>query len=133
MTTQTPLAWDASMEVGNAIIDADHKETVELLAEVNAADDAAFPALFATFAQHLRDHLAREEALMDQYGFPPAPIHKHEHNRVRLELEGIEKRLAAGNLMLARGYTREAVPDWFVMHKNTMDAATAAWIRSQGG
>jgi hemerythrin len=129
----SPLVWDDSLKVGNDIIDHDHQETVELLGELASADDSAFPAAFAKFAQHLREHLAREEDLMRQYGFPPFPIHKHEHDRVRLELEGIEKRLAAGNKMLARGYATQAVPDWFINHKNTMDSATAAWIKSQGG
>lgn len=133
MPPATNLVWDDSLKVGNEIIDHDHQETVELLTELNAAADADFPAAFARFADHLRDHLAREEGLMQQYGFPPYPIHKHEHDRVRLELLGIEKRLAAGNLMLARGYAREVVPDWFINHKNTMDSATAAWIKSQGG
>ncbi|WP_448207367.1 bacteriohemerythrin [Azospirillum sp. sgz302134] len=133
MPTATIPAWDESLEVGNATIDADHKETVELLAAAAQASDAELPAHFATFAQHLRDHLAREEELMHQFGFPPTPIHVGEHNRVRLELEGIAKRLAAGNLALARGYLTEVVPDWFINHKNTMDSATAAWIRSQGG
>lgn len=133
MPTLTALSWDSSLEVGNAIIDADHKETVELLAEVTGLSNAEFPAGFKRFADHLRDHLAREEGLMDQYDFPATPIHKHEHERVRRELEGIAKRLAAGNLMLARGYITEIVPDWFVNHKNTMDSATAAWIRLRGG
>ena len=133
MPALPPLTWDDSLKVGNATIDADHKETVELLATCAAAEDADFRALFAGFATHLREHLAREEGLMQQYGFPATPIHKHEHDRVRLELEGIEKRLAAGNLQLARGYIREMVPEWFVNHKNTMDSATAAWIAAQGG
>lgn len=127
------LVWDDSLKVGNDIIDHEHKETVELLGELAAAGDGDFPALFARFAQHLRDHLAHEEALMQQYGFPPYPIHKYEHDRVRLELEGIQKRLAAGNLMLARGYATQAVPEWFINHKNSMDSATAAWIKTQGG
>ncbi len=126
-------AWDVSLEVGNAVIDADHKETIERLAEAARATDAELPALFDAFARHLRDHLAREEELMHAYAFPPAPIHVHEHNRVRLELDGVAKRLAAGNLALVRGYLTEIVPDWFITHKNTMDAATAAWIRSRGG
>lgn len=125
--------WDASLEVGNAIIDAEHRETVELLAEAAQASDAELPAVFEKFATHLRDHLAHEEELMRQYGFPATPIHVHEHNRVRLELEGVGQRLAVGNRMLARGYLTETVPDWFINHKNTMDSATAAWIRSQGG
>lgn len=133
MPTSTTLAWDDSLKVGNAIIDADHKETVELLAVCATAEDADFRALFAGFATHLREHLVREEELMVQYGFPAYPIHKHEHDRVRLELEGIEKRLAVGNLLLARGYVREMVPEWFIGHKNSMDSATAAWIKSQGG
>ena len=133
MPALTALTWDDSLKVGNAIIDAEHQETVELLAVCGAAEDADFRAQFAHFATHLREHLAHEEELMRQYGFPAYPIHKHEHDRVRLELEGIEKRLAAGNLQLARGYVREMVPAWFIAHKNTMDSATAAWIRSQGG
>lgn len=132
-TTEPALAWDPSLEVGNAVIDRDHKETVELLAALIDAPDADFPALFTGFARHLRDHLANEEALMREFGFPAYAIHRHEHERVRTELEGIERRLAAGNLMLARGYVTEIVPDWFINHKDTMDAATAAWIRHQGG
>ena len=129
----TTLTWDDSLKVGNAVMDADHQEFVELLSATARAEDAEFPACFAKIATHLREHLAREEELMRQHGFPPYPIHKHEHDRVRLELEGIEKRLAAGNLALARGYVREALPDWFMAHKNTMDSATAGWIRAQGG
>lgn len=127
------LVWDDSLKVGNAIIDREHEETVTLLAELAAASDSALMAGFSRFAQHLRDHLAHEEELMVQYGFPPYPIHKHEHDRVRLELEGIEKRLRAGNIMLVRGYVTQAVPEWFINHKNSMDSATAAWIKSQGG
>ncbi len=127
------LTWDDSLKVGNAVMDTDHQEFVELLAACGSADDAEFPALFAALATHLREHLLHEEELMRQYGFPPYPIHKHEHDRVRLELEGIEKRLAAGNLPLARGYVREALPDWFIAHKNTMDSATAGWIKMKGG
>lgn len=133
MPTLTTLAWTDSLAVGNAVIDAEHKETVDHLAALAAADETTFPALFAAFARHLRDHLAHEEALMRQYGFPPYPIHKREHDRVRLELEGLEERLAAGDLTQARVYACEVVPEWFIRHKNTMDAATAAWIRSQGG
>ncbi|NYZ16185.1 hemerythrin family protein [Azospirillum sp. RWY-5-1] len=131
--TEPALAWDSSLEVGNAVIDRDHKETVELLAALIDAPDTDFPTLFTGFAAHLRAHLANEEALMREYGFPAYAIHRHEHERVRTELEGIERRLAAGNLMLARGYATEIVPDWFLAHKDTMDAATAAWIRQQGG
>lgn len=127
------LVWDDSLKVGNAVMDADHREFVELLAQCDGADDAAFAALFARIAAHLSEHLAREEELMRHYAFPAYPIHKHEHDRVRLELEGIGKRLAAGNRLLARGYVREALPDWFVTHKNTMDSATAGWIKAQGG
>ena len=32
------LVWDDSLKVGNEIIDHDHQETVELLAELIAAD-----------------------------------------------------------------------------------------------
>jgi len=133
MPTLAPLVWDDSFKVGNAIIDQDHEEMVRLLALCDGADDLAFPAIFAELATHLREHLLHEEELMRQYGFPPYAIHKHEHDRVRLELEGIEKRLAAGNLQLARGYAREVLPDWFMAHKNTMDSATAGWIKMRGG
>lgn len=133
MPTLQILAWDSSLEVGNAIIDSDHKETVELVAKAFTATDAELPALFAAFAEHLRDHLAREEDLMREYGFPPYQIHFGEHERVRRELDGIAQRLARGNLALVRGYLTEVVPDWFVNHKNTMDSATAAWIRQHGG
>ncbi len=133
MLAPASLAWTDALEVGHPVIDHDHKETVALLNALNAAPDADLAAAFADYADHLREHLAREEDLMRLHGFPAYPIHKHEHDRVRTELEGIAKRLAAGNFMLARGYAREVAPAWFLQHKDTMDAATAAWIRQQGG
>lgn len=133
MPTLIALTWDDSLKVGNAVIDHDHEEFVGVLGACNAAEDAGFPALFATLATHLREHLLHEEDLMRKHGFPPYPIHKHEHDRVRQELDGIEKRLTAGNLQAARDYTRETLPDWFMAHRKTMDSATAGWIKMQGG
>jgi hemerythrin len=132
MSAKTTLVWNDSLMVGNAVIDADHRETVELLAEVIDAGDDALPELFTRFALHLRTHLSREEELMRRYGFPASTIHKMEHDRVRMELDGIETRLAAGNLQLVRTYTSTVVPEWFINHKDTMDAATAGWIRQCG-
>ena len=127
----SPLIWNESLLVGNDVIDADHALAVAQLNGLADADDAAFPALFAAFADHLREHFAREEELMRRWNFPIYPIHKGEHERVLLECEGIRRQMERGNRTLARGYVREVAPDWFLGHRGSMDAVTANFIRAQ--
>lgn len=126
------LEWSEALALGQPVMDADHEAAV---AEINAMGDAVVTApdqlaqLLGGFLDHSAAHFAREEELMQRYGFPAYPMHLREHQRVLAELESVIARLAAGETAAVHAYVREALPAWLVQHLHTMDAVTAAFIQ----
>ena len=118
-------------------MNATHTEEVALLRDLLSAldaDDAARAMELATaLAVHVEEHFAREERLMEQYGFPPYPIHKSEHDRMRAlvaeHCAGADS--AEGRAALAR-FIREELLPWLNSHVATMDTATAHFLAMQG-
>ena len=118
-------------------MNATHAEEVallrDLLSALEADDVARVAELAATFAAHVEEHFAREERLMEQHGFPPYPIHKSEHDRMRpLVAEhcaGVGS--ADGRVALLRFIREEFLP-WLTSHVATMDTATAHFLAMQG-
>lgn len=122
------MAWEAHMALGVAEMDATHREFVDLLAVLSAADDGAFPALFAQLAEHTRRHFEAEGKLMKACRFPAIGEHHSEHLRVLGELAHFGRSAAAGRLGLARNYVA-SLPGWFATHLATMDAALAGCLK----
>ena len=118
-------------------MNATHAEELALLRDLLAAldaDDAARVMELATaLAVHVEEHFAREERLMEQYGFPPYPLHKSEHDRIRPVVAehcaGADS--AEGRAALARFIREEFLP-WLTSHVSTMDTATAHFLSMQG-
>ncbi|HYD31646.1 MAG TPA: hemerythrin domain-containing protein [Azospirillaceae bacterium] len=125
------LTWSDDLNVGVDVIDEDHRVTVEQLGALLAADDATFPALFDAFVEHLAEHFGREEELMQKTGFFAYGCHSGEHTRVLGEMRGLLAAAKSGRLAMARAYVAEAVPDWFLNHRNTMDLVTANFLQQQ--
>ncbi|HYD29284.1 MAG TPA: hemerythrin family protein [Azospirillaceae bacterium] len=127
------LRWEEFLSVGVEIIDEDHRLAVDLLNQLDEADDAAFPALFAAFLEHLAEHFGHEEALMDKYRFFAAGVHRAEHVRVLREAQGVMRRLERGQMEMARNYLRQTIAPWFLHHRGAMDVATADFIKQGRG
>ncbi len=127
------IAFDTARHaLGVAQMDATHREFAILAAELAAADDARFPALYAELLAHTRAHFAAEDAQMRASRFPAIGEHSNEHQRVLGELTAFNRGVQAGRLQLARAYARESLPGWFDLHLATMDAALAAHLKRVG-
>ena len=127
-----PLTWNDTLSVGYAGMDEHHRAFVALLSQLNEAPPAELPALYANFLEHLAEHFAYEEALMEAHGFGALKDHKAEHLRVLAEAREMERSLARGRTAMIRQFLQSRMPEWFVLHRNTMDAATAAFLREKG-
>lgn len=78
---------------------------------------------------HTREHFAREEAAMEESGFPAYPAHKAEHDRVLEELKAEARAFQVrGDAARLSTYLRETVPTWFVQHIQTMDLVTSRFV-----
>lgn len=125
------LTWTPDLSVGVDFMDHDHEEFLALVNACVAASDADLPALFDRLYEHTVAHFAREEALMEQTGFFAIDCHKGEHGRVLAEMRRFRAHVDKGNLAFARAYVGDQVPQWFILHRNTMDSATAAFAARQ--
>ena len=134
---------DAIPQVALPFINDDHRKEAQL---VNELADAVkghrtgkvpvetvlhhFEALLA----HTQEHFGREEAAMQEVGFPPYPIHKGEHDRVIEEMESEETHFReTGDTGRLWSYVAEAVPAWFHGHIQSMDAITAQFVGMRRG
>lgn len=122
------MPWQACHALGQAEMDATHREFVALLDALLAAGDAEFPGIFASLHEHARAHFENEGRLMKASRFSAIGEHNSEHLRVLGELAHIGRMVAAGRLGVARNYVK-ALPDWFATHLATMDAALAAGLK----
>ena len=128
-------------QVSLAFMNEDHAEEarlLNLLAEAIAAlrhgqgQAAAVLERYAALDAHTRAHFAREEAAMQRAHFPPAPVHKAEHDMVLAEMAEEGRRFREhgdGDRLWA--YVSQAVPSWFLGHVQTMDLVTARFVARQ--
>jgi hemerythrin len=126
------MAWNDSLSVGIAGMDEHHKVFLGLLDKLGAAPAEELGALYGEFEQHLAEHFGFEEALMREHGFPAFKEHQGEHQRVLAEARDLRRSLERGRLILVREYLRSRLPEWFELHRNTMDMATAVFLKQQG-
>jgi hemerythrin len=126
------LAWnEARHGLGQAEMDSEHREFLALLDILNDAEDAEFPVLFQKLVDHVRLHFVTEGRLMRLVKFPALGEHEGEHHRVLGELLQFNRAVKRGRLLLARGYVRMGLPEWFELHRSTMDSALAAHLKRQ--
>jgi hemerythrin len=128
----TLITWNDTLKRGLGFQDADHEEAVRLMNALQTCTDADLPAIFAQHTQHLREHLARENELMERIGFFAKDVHIGEHERVLKETAAIQAKLDAGAIAEVRAYVGHALPEWFLGHLQSMDTMTAKFAQQQG-
>ncbi|RTZ81894.1 MAG: hypothetical protein DSZ01_00070 [Gammaproteobacteria bacterium] len=92
-------------------------------------DAEAMDAALDEWVAHTEAHFARENELMEKYGFPPYPVHAQEHATVLEEIHRLQSQWhrdrQTGPLT---DFLFQRWPQWFMMHVNTMDTITAQFL-----
>jgi hemerythrin len=140
MTTPTFLealnaaSWVDDLRLGFEPMDATHQEFVVLVDALLAAPDAGVADALVAVHAHSREHFEMEERWMEETGFPATGCHRDEHAAVLASMEGVGRKLAAGDVLAARRLAR-ALADWFPGHAHHLDSALAHWMckRTLGG
>ncbi|OAN52254.1 hemerythrin [Paramagnetospirillum marisnigri] len=126
------IRWTDSLLLGVEFVDHDHRHAVDAINHLAAlaVEGGDLTADAEAFRDHCAEHFAREEAMMTRTAFFGLEPHRDEHQRVLAELDGIILRLKAGED--CRDYFTEALPQWFLEHRATMDFVTADFARERG-
>lgn len=80
------------------------------------------------YIEHVHEHFANEERLMQQYDFPSYDMHKTAHDMFLEELQHAIKywkRYEDINKII--NFVRRT-PEWIVLHVNSVDAPTADYL-----
>lgn len=107
--------WRDDFEIGNHIIDAQHKHIFELANNVFAANDAQHIRHCALgFFKHIREHFKAEEQLMREMQYPHYQNHVEAHNELLVRLEEISAPLNGGEFNI--NSLNELMSHWLLTH-----------------
>ena len=123
------MEWSAELELGQASMDATHREFVTAYNALESAGPDTLAARFDEFIEHTEAHFEQENRWMEAVGFPGC--HRAEHDRVLAVVRDVRKRLAQGDGALVRRLIEE-LPPWFETHAGGMDAALAHHLATLG-
>ena len=125
------LEWNEDFVLGVDAMDQTHVEFVDLLARVEAADDAHLLEEWQHLIDHTDVHFDNENRWMLATRFAASNCHTTHHGAV---LGVMREGLAmgrAGDLAPVRQMARE-LATWFPLHADSMDAALAMHLQRVG-
>ena len=125
------LAWSDALDLNLPLMDDTHREFVDLLAAVDAADDARLPQAWQALVEHTHHHFAQEDAWMASTRFASGNCHSMQHEVVLKVMREGAARAAQGDLNVLRVMASELAL-WFPQHAQSMDAALALHLRRVG-
>ncbi len=113
--------WSPDYCVGIRLIDNDHKDLVDTVNELHDAienwqADEAVGRSLTMLANYVRDHFAREEQLMADYGYPELAAHQDLHAALRRRVHAIRLVHASEPLRIDPARLLDFLRDWLVNH-----------------
>ena len=134
LPTPGASGWPPDSRLGYGALDEMHEEFVMLVDALLAVGDDALAGALGAVEHHCRAHFASEERWMAETAFPARGCHSKEHAAVLASIEGVGRRVAAGDYVAGRRIAR-ALADWFPGHADYLDSALAHWLctRRLGG
>ncbi len=132
----TALVWTEALRVNQPQMDRTHEEFVELLGDVNRAQDegdfARVLTAFERLLEHTVEHFGQEDRWMCATGFSPDNCHARQHTMVLdmmrevLRLACEEDRREPLSILLGE------LAQWFPAHAQMMDAGLAFHMAQVG-
>lgn len=122
------LEWSDALVLGEDRMDATHREFVDCLNALGAADDASLGAALDHFIAHTAAHFQDENERMAATNFPPSHCHLNEHEQVLKICREVRTMVADGKVHVGKVLANELAP-WFKNHAATMDNMLAYWLK----
>jgi len=114
-----------------------HEEEIALLNDLDKtatlyglgrADVSDLETKIDAYIAHLKVHFKNEERLMRKYDFPSYDMHKMAHDIFLSDIGlTIDQWKSFGDINKVINFIRKS-PEWIVMHIDTVDAPTSAYI-----
>ncbi len=130
--------WSHSMEVGIARVDAQHKQLVEKITELQTAMREArgkevVGSIVDFLGKYVIEHFSTEETLMRMHGYPDYEKHLALHAGFKKEFAELSAKLKAGEVgNLISIQVQSKLSDWLVNHIMNVDRMAGAYLVGKG-
>ena len=101
------ISWSHDLLIGHDLIDADHQDIFETAKRLQAEimeDEPEYSIVGEVLVElidHTGSHFAREEALMQEVGFPDYEAHKREHTLLMQKVNDLHRQFMDGRRNLS--------------------------------
>lgn len=120
--------WRDSYSIGNASIDAEHKQLFKLAdAFFNADDHLKKTDCAIRLFKYTREHFEHEEQLMRDMGYPEFLAHAQQHTQLISRLNEVAEKIA--NDTLSSAELKTFLTAWLVGHIVTFDTRLSVYAR----
>lgn len=132
----TVFAWKKEYSVEIPEIDAQHRQLVAILEDLNRAMRKAeghkvLEVILDRLQQYATEHFATEERLFKKYRYPEEEDHKREHDEFLIKLAACRK-AAFRNGKLSSTELMQLIEQWFVDHMQTTDYRYVPFFQEVG-
>jgi hemerythrin-like metal-binding protein len=115
------IEWQDVMSTGIPLVDADHKTLVSLINQVHGCiggldEYGALGSILKVLADYTDYHFRREEALMEECGYPGFIPHKALHDRLTEQVKEVIRRFEAAPGSVRAQDVQKFLEDWLVDH-----------------
>ncbi|CAA7611561.1 bacteriohemerythrin [Magnetospirillum sp. UT-4] len=129
------LAWTDELSVGVSVLDADHREIVDLINTLHEAVEnhrgaQVLGQAMASLRRHVQEHFAREEDLLRRTGYPGFDEHADQHGTTAEKLGELERML--GTDERAARAVLDFLKAWFINHVVGNDLKMREFFREKG-
>lgn len=126
------MNWLNLLEVGHPLIDAQHRDLMRHLDDIEKAMLGSRPLRlaysFSLFKACALDHLATEEALMHKSGYPELAAHLEEHKAFRRMINALQEQFLRQDLS---SEILDELAYWFIKHVVHADRAYAPYVTTK--
>ncbi len=132
------VEWDATLETGDAVVDAQHQKLIALFNQLIAADVADDSKLVMQALEELTAyvavHFTCEESLMAECEYPAErrSAHLAEHRDLTAKTRGIVLDYRSGKITSVQPIVG-FLTDWLAEHINGSDRALVEWVTESRG
>ncbi len=122
------IEWTESMSVGVPLLDADHREFIRLVNELDSNAEYAerrdvIRNTLNTLEDYANFHFSREESVMQACGFPELDDHAREHDEFRKYVRDISRRFESDPTARMGKEVLEYLKRWLRHHILVQDMA----------
>lgn len=127
--------WAQDMVIDGGAIDTDHRNLVDLVNELHTATsegrgNEVIKTIMERVIRYTKEHLVREEQIMESIHFPNIQNHKLGHAKFEKQLNDLQMKYEQGSVTVASQLST-VLRDWLSLHIRRSDKEIKVFLIKQ--